>query len=370
MDLARICSVARDALWTACNNGGLEAVMKQISTKRAQKAQKPAEQPRSFRHSPSVGTWMMLPSSAASQVQSQPAEEPVAAQKVLQVQSQPAEAPLAAQKVELLYTSASLQEKLDQLERPVSPSSSMKTPGRVKRRVFGGMSRATPSPEMPEASSTPSLAHSPTQERLWSMAGSPANTLRRQCKDPPAPNTFRLDYADESEGKGLTRKTSLTAMFETMGSAELYRMDEGEEASADHWSTRARSTQLSSYFSKLEVPSTPNGRSMCKSASTPSFSAMSMDLGRPGSSSAFARDFKAQAPEPARLPTPSMGSRCSSVGALKPLKVSKSGKQAGLLPMLAKPGNSAADWSVGHSVSMNMSKRTHGWSTMGAAPIF
>ncbi|CAE7884651.1 CML6, partial [Symbiodinium microadriaticum] len=176
------------------------------------------------------------------------------------------------------------------------------------------------------------------------MAGAPAAGLR--TKEPLA---FHMDDESSGEGQsgGLVRKSSITAMFEAMGSTQLYRMDTLED-------DKAPSRPCSSI--KLATPG------MFKSASTGSVSAMALDMGLPATPLSMDVSSKKE-----RLGTPGMGSRCSSVGALRSLRASKSVKQGGMLPFLNKP-NSAIDWSVSHVQSV-MSMKTHEWSTMAPAPV-
>jgi len=210
-----------------------------------------------------------------------------------------------------------------------SPSISKLT-GKTKRRIIGAVVRA-PSESVPVDPAPP--VSSPKSDRRFILAGSPSNALRHK-----EPMSFHI--GEESEKKGFGRQSSISAMFEAMGATELYRMD-SEEAPA------ARPTSGSK-------PGTP-GR-MAKSASTGSVtaavSAMALDLGLGGQKD--------------RIGTPSMGSRCSSAGSLKPLKTNKFGKAA-QLPFL-KNGSTSVDWSISH-VSV-MSKKSHEWSTLGAAPVF
>ncbi|CAJ1395886.1 unnamed protein product [Effrenium voratum] len=206
-----------------------------------------------------------------------------------------------------------------------SPSISKLT-GKTKRRIIGAVVRA-PSESVPVDPAPP--VSSPKSDRRFILAGSPSNALRHK-----EPMSFHI--GEESEKKGFGRQSSISAMFEAMGATELYRMD-SEEAPA------ARPTSGSK-------PGTP-GR-MAKSASTGSVtaavSAMALDLGLGGQKD--------------RIGTPSMGSRCSSAGSLKPLKTNKFGKargrarsrsrgctdgQAAQLPFL-KNGSTSVDWSISH----------------------
>jgi len=243
----------------------------------------------------------------------------------------------------------------------VSPSSALKTPGRNKRRVIGGVSRSTSAAELSPKASMPSSVRMTSSasesffEKPRTMAGMAAGSLRKRQKEPPSPSTFRLDKDSGCEGQGFSRKTSFTSMFDALGSAELFSMDADQA------------------FKPVQAFSTKkSGLGMVKSVSTSAISAksaMALDLDWPGSSSAMSMDLGVK-DEPSRLPqTPSMGSRCSSVGSLRQIKANKAaGKQANLLPMLSKPNNSALDWSVGHAVSVSKSTTTaRGWGTMPAS---
>lgn len=157
------------------------------------------------------------------------------------------------------------------------------------------------------------------------MAGSVSNGLRQ--KDVA---TFQIDDGLDTENRGLTRKSSLTSMFEALGSAQLIRMDADDEQTH-----QVTSMRLSSSCTNLK----PQG---LKPGMTSSASAMALDLGL---------DLGVKD----RIGTPSMGSRCSSVGSLRALKANK----AKPLPFLQKP-SSRADWSIGNASVM---KTTKEWST-------
>lgn len=253
-----------------------------------------------------------------------------------------------------------LAEKLEQLERPVSAGSSAKTPGRTKRRVIGGVVRCSSAAELPlqSAMASPSKMHSSASEAAFqkprTMAGSPASSLRRRQKEPSSPSTFHLDEDSGCEGRSFSRKTSFTSMFDALGPTEVFSLD-GDEA--------LKPVQL---FSMQTSPRRGPGMAKSTSASAISAkSAMAMDLGS-SSSSAMCQDLGVT-DELTRLRTPSMGSRCSSLGSLTGIKDSKfGGKQASLLPMISKPKNSASGWFVDHSVSMSKNRASRGWGTMGS----
>jgi len=217
--------------------------------------------------------------------------------------------------------------------QPLQESASVsKLPGKAKRRIIGGVVRA-PSEAIP-MDPMPPVAPSPESKLAWFMAGPASNGLRQ--KEAP---TFRMD--DESDAqRGLTRKSSITAMFEALGSAQLIRMDADEQPQQVHPSMR-----LSASCTSLK-PSTPG---LVKPGTTSSASAMALDLGLDLSS----KD---------RIGTPSMGSRCSSVGSLRALKASKDAKP---LPFLQKP-SSIADWSISNTSVMKKTPKE--WSTMGTMP--
>jgi hypothetical protein len=261
----------------------------------------------------------------------------------------------------LLDIAMPLAEKLEQLDRPVSPSSSLKTPGRTKRRVIGGVARSPSAAELSVQSAMASpvrMSASASEgclQKPWTMAGSPAGSLRRRQKEPSAHSMFRLDEDSGCEGPSFSRKTSLTSMFDALGSAEVFSLDADEALKP----VQAFSTKTSP----------KRGLGMPKSASASAISAktaMAMDLRRPSSSSAMSQDLGI-ADEQTRLRTPSMGSRCSSLGSLTGIKGDKwGGKQVNLLPMINKPHNSAAGWCVGHAVSVSKAQATRGWGTMGS----
>eukprot|EP00930_Biecheleria_cincta_P080348 TRINITY_DN6855_c0_g2_i1.p1 TRINITY_DN6855_c0_g2~~TRINITY_DN6855_c0_g2_i1.p1 ORF type:complete len:728 (-),score=168.07 TRINITY_DN6855_c0_g2_i1:326-2509(-) len=264
----------------------------------------------------------------------------------------------------LLEISMPLAEKLEQLDRPVSPSNSLKTPGRTKRRVIGGVARSLSAAQLSLQSAmaspvrmSPSASETSFQ-KPWTMAGSPAGSLRRRQKEPSAQAMYRLDEDSGCEGPTFSRKTSLTSMFDALGSTEVFSLDADEVP---------KPVQA---FSAKSSPK--KGLGMAKSSSSSAISAktaMAMDLGRPSSSSAMSQDL-GLADEPTRLRTPSMGSRCSSLGSLPGMEKNRwGGKHANLLPMISKPNNSAAGWSVGHAVSVSKARATRGWGTIGS-PVF
>lgn len=204
--------------------------------------------------------------------------------------------------------------------QPLQESAVFKMPGRTKRRIIGGVVRA-PSEAVPVDPLPP-----PAESKLaWFMAGPVSNGLRQ--KDVA---TFQIDDGLDTENRGLTRKSSLTSMFEALGSAQLIRMDADDEQTH-----QVTSMRLSSSCTNLK----PQG---LKPGMTSSASAMALDLGL---------DLGVKD----RIGTPSMGSRCSSVGSLRALKANK----AKPLPFLQKP-SSRADWSIGNASVM---KTTKEWST-------
>jgi len=210
-----------------------------------------------------------------------------------------------------------------QWHQPLQESTVVHKMPRTKRRIIGGVVRA-PSESVPVDPNPPTA--SPTSQLAWYMAGPVSNGLRK--KDVA---TFQLDDGSDTENRGLARKSSITSMFEALGSAQLIRMD------ADDEPTHVPSMRLSASCSNLK----PQG----------STSAMALDLGL---------DLGAKD----RIGTPSMGSRCSSVGSLRALKANK----AKPLPFLQKP-NSRADWSIGTAVPV-MNKTPKEWSTMGTMAAF
>lgn len=204
--------------------------------------------------------------------------------------------------------------------QPLQESAVFKTPGRTKRRIIGGVVRA-PSEAVPVDPLPPPAA----SKLAWFMAGPVSNGLRQ--KDVA---TFQMDDGLDTKNRGLTRKSSLTSMFEALGSAQLIHMDADDEQTH-----QVTSMRLSSSCTNLK----PQG---LKPGMTSSASAMALDLGL---------DLGAKD----RIGTPSMGSRCSSVGSLRALKANK----AKPLPFLQKPG-SRADWSISNASVM---KTTKEWST-------
>eukprot|EP00435_Cladocopium_sp_Y103_P020212 s1031_g4.t3 len=210
---------------------------------------------------------------------------------------------------------------------PLQESAVFKTPGRTKRRIIGGVVRA-PSEAVPVDPLPPPA----TSKLAWFMAGPVSNGLRQ--KDVA---TFQMDDGLDTENRGLTRKSSLTSMFEALGSAQLIHMDADDEHTH-----QVTSMRLSSSCTNLK----PQG---LKPGMTSSASAMALDLGL---------DLGAKD----RIGTPSMGSRCSSVGSLRALKANK----AKPLPFLQKP-SSRADWSISNASVM---KTTKEWSTMGTMAAF
>ena len=185
--------------------------------------------------------------------------------------------------------------KPEPVEQPTSGViSDLRATCRTKRRIIGAVVRA-PTESLPEDPRT--SATSPKSNRPWVMAGSPAAGLR--FKEP------RKESDPNPEG-AKSSKSSIAAMFEAMGSTELYRTDEKFPVG------------------KLTMPG------MLKSASAGSVSAFALDLGTTVSSQKV-------------LATPFTSSRCSSVGALRSLKAEKAGKPGGMhgfaLPFLQKSGN-------------------------------
>mmetsp|Transcript_2385 Transcript_2385/g.4094 ORF Transcript_2385/g.4094 Transcript_2385/m.4094 type:complete len:196 (+) Transcript_2385:1-588(+) len=194
----------------------------------------------------------------------------------------------------------------------------------MKRRIIGATVPAVaraPAEALPVDPAPPS-DRSGRAGINWFLAGSVANGLRTQKEV----MTFNMAEDDQVEEKrpGLARKSSITAMFEAMGSAELIRMDVHDE--------EPLGSALPSKSSKGS-----------QSRGTASASAMALDLGldlakerRPGSSA--------------------LGSRCSSTGALRKEKFNLHS-----LPSLQK-GGSMMDWSVSNSISF---KPTHSWALNG-----
>jgi len=308
--LEEIREKAKSALLKTLDTGDFQKAMESIRQKRETKAPAIVES-RPFHLCPSVGTWLLPPQfQVQAPAQPQPVEQAVEEQQVCA-----AAVP----------------------DRPASPTRAM---GRTKRRIIGAVVRV-PTESLPVDPQPP--ATSPKSNRPWVMAGAPAAGLR--TKEPLA---FHMDDDSSGEGQsgGLVRKSSITAMFEAMGSTQLYRMDTLED-------DKAPSRPSSSV--KLATPG------MFKSASAGSVSAMALDMGLPATPLSMDVSSKKE-----RLGTPGMGSRCSSVGALRSLRASKSVKQGGMLPFL-KP-NSAIDWSVSHVQSV-MSMKTHEWSTMAPSPV-
>ncbi|CAE7762976.1 pol [Symbiodinium sp. CCMP2592] len=293
--LEEIREKAKSALLKTLDTGDFQKAMESIRQKRETKAPAIVES-RPFHLCPSVGTWLLPPQfQVQAPAQPQPVEQAVEEQQVCA-----AAVP----------------------DRPASPTRAM---GRTKRRIIGAVVRV-PTESLPVDPQPP--ATSPKSNRPWVMAGAPAAGLR--TKEPLA---FQMDDDSSSEGQsgGLVRKSSITAMFEAMGSTQLYRMDTLED-------DKAPSRPSSSI--KLATPG------MFKSASAGSVSAMALDMGLPATPLSMDVSSKKE-----RLGTPGMGSRCSSVGALRSLRASKSVKQGGMLPFLNKP-NSAIDWSVSHVQSV------------------
>lgn len=201
---------------------------------------------------------------------------------------------------------------------------------KMKRRIIGA---TVPAVARAPAESLPVDPAPPSGSRAginWFLAGSVANGLRSQKEV----MTFNMAEDDQVEEKrpGLARKSSITAMFEAMGSAELIRMDHDEEPLEPLGSALPSSKGLRAKGSQ--------------SRGTASASAMALDLGldlgmkerRPGSSA--------------------MGSRCSSMGSLRKEKFNLHS-----LPSLQK-GGAMMDWSVSNSISF---KPTHSWALNGRA---
>ena len=178
-------------------------------------------------------------------------------------------------------------EPVEQLSMGAMPD--LRAACRAKRRIIGAVVRV-PAESVPEDSTT--SATSFKFNRPWVMAGSPAAGLRFKGPTRKEPDASR-------EGPG---KSSIAAMFEAMGSTELYRTDEKFPDG------------------KLNMPG------MLKSASAGSVSAFALDLGTTVSSQKL-------------LATPLTAARCSSVGALRSLKAEKAVKHGGTLPFLQKSGN-------------------------------
>ncbi|CAE7864179.1 CML6 [Symbiodinium sp. KB8] len=178
-------------------------------------------------------------------------------------------------------------EPVEQLSMGAMPD--LRAACRAKRRIIGAVVRV-PAESVPEDSTT--SATSFKFNRPWVMAGSPAAGLRFKGPTRKEPDASR-------EGPG---KSSIAAMFEAMGSTELYRTDEKFPDG------------------KLTMPG------MLKSASAGSVSAFALDLGTTVSSQKL-------------LAAPLTAARCSSVGALRSLKAEKAVKHGGTLPFLQKSGN-------------------------------
>eukprot|EP00913_Durusdinium_trenchii_P029122 g27304.t1 len=149
------------------------------------------------------------------------------------------------------------------------------------------------------------------------MAGSVSNGLRQR-----EVMTFNMADEEDKEEKRMKRKSSLTNMFQAMGSAQLIRMDVDDDDEATFESLRNRSRQGGS------------------AGTSPATSAMALDLGL---------DMKKD-----RLGS-SMGARHGSLGALRK---TPSASRLVALPALQK-GNGPMDWSVTNSISVT---RNHSWA--------
>lgn len=185
------------------------------------------------------------------------------------------------------------------------------------------------SPKTPKMPKTPGKSKEHKEHKERSRRHKSTAGALPPVKEPAA---FRMDLdSDADEQKpGMTRKSSLTNVYEALG-ADFHAMndDSGTEmAPMDR--PRLRGGKPAVYtqpLGPLIVPATPKTRSQGKLF--PSASAMALDLGL-GESSAGAR--------PSRLAPPSREQahqmpRSSSLGALQ--KGAGSSKQAGLLPQLS-----------------------------------
>ncbi|CAK8996002.1 unnamed protein product [Durusdinium trenchii] len=189
-----------------------------------------------------------------------------------------------------------------------------------KRRIIGAIVPAAPAPDaVAPTEKRPENPAPPAEKRPmnWFMAGSVSNGLRQR-----EVMTFNMADEEDKEEKRMKRKSSLTNMFQAMGSAQLIRMDVDDDDEATFESLRNRSRQGGS------------------AGTSPATSAMALDLGL---------DMKKD-----RLGS-SMGARHGSLGALRK---TPSASRLVALPALQK-GNGPMDWSVTNSISVT---RNHSWA--------
>lgn len=257
-----------------------------------------AEQEGSWNMQPSVGTWAL----------------PLPARRFITPAAM--RAPLS-----VLINLSEPSMTLDELASPVSPKASSRG---SRRRIIGGVGPRAQALDEVIASPTPAVRVS--EAKTPTMAGSPAFNLRQRTKDVKQPVVFRLDDDGSDVIRGPKRMSSITAMFESMGSAEVFHLDAHDAP---------KEAQKSFKPSKMS-PLASAGAKMLRSSST---SAMSLDLGL--------KELNVGG----RIATPSMGSRSSSVGALKSLKGismmnNMSSDKTAMLPKLLKAPPSANDWTV------------------------
>lgn len=153
-----------------------------------------------------------------------------------------------------------------------------------------------------------------------SMVGSAAGGLRRLVKEVQKPMIFRLDEGDlEPEPKTLKRKDSLSSLYESLGKAEMFRMDADECVQPPCKDVWTRTSQL---LLKAKPYLSTYGHTAMKTAGSYglsrslSLSALTLDLGLDAKQSSQKCSFQ------------STIGRCSSVGALKPLSTKSLSKTA------------------------------------------
>lgn len=290
---------------------------------------------RQWNFSPSVGTWM-LPRYEVVDEPEKPSETAQVVEEECSWNLQPSVGtwamPLPARcfitptamraPLSVLVNLSEPSITLDELASPASPKASSRG---SRRRIIGGVGPRVQALDEVITSPTPTLRAS--ESKTPTMAGSPAFNLRQRTKDVKQPIVFRLDEDRTDVVRGPKRMSSITAMFESMGSAEVFQLDAHDAPKEDRF-VQAQQPFKASKMSPLASA----GAKMLRSSST---SAMSLDLGL--------KELNVSG----RMATSSMGSRSSSVGALKSLKgISMSSDKAAMLPKLLKVPPSANDWTV------------------------
>jgi len=211
-------------------------------------------------------------------------------------------------------------------EQKATETPQPQTPSRNRRRIIGGVTRASSAVDLMATS--------------WEVPASPASR-----RAPKAAAAFRLDA-----GEAPARESSLARNYDALGTVEFHRLDNEDSGRFPAFASFAplgKQAPLPSWSSALERPdkvSARGGKVSARGASRQGASAMP---------SAMAMDLGIEAPKPLASPT-----RSSSLGSLQVMKSSQGAeglcpsmmmsKSGALLPALPSKSSSAGSiaWSM------------------------